>query len=52
MAICPNCHYPFRSFFMRGTVQSGWRKLFGLPYCCVICGECKKVVGYEKPDKE
>jgi uncharacterized protein with PIN domain len=45
---CPDCGSLFRSF-MRGQVQSAWRKLFRRPYCCVICEVCKEVVGYEKP---
>lgn len=46
---CPKCGAcPFVPF-LRGTVQSTWRRWFGLPYCCVICERCKEVVGYEKP---
>jgi hypothetical protein len=46
---CPKCFAePFRAF-MRGQVQSGWRKFLRLPYCCLICERCKEVVGYERP---
>ena len=46
---CPYCQVePFRPF-MRGEVQGRWRKLFGRPYCAVICAHCKEIVGYEKP---
>lgn len=48
---CPKCGaQPFRAF-LRGQVQSMWRDWLGLPYCCVICANCKKVVGYERPKK-
>jgi hypothetical protein len=30
----------------RGQVQSWWRKLFRLPYCCLICEACKEIIGY------
>jgi hypothetical protein len=36
---------------MRGCVQSGWRKFFGLPYCAVICPISKEIIGWEKPEK-
>lgn len=46
---CPKCNdQPFDPF-MRGMVQVWWRRTFGMPYCCVICSRCKKIVGYEKP---
>lgn len=49
---CPKCGViPFVPF-IRGTVQSWWRKLIGQPYCCLICSECKDIVGYEKPEKK
>lgn len=44
----PECGAP-NPDFMRGQVQSRWRRLLGLPYCCLICWECKAIVGYEKP---
>jgi hypothetical protein len=44
---CPRCgDAPFYPF-MRGLVQNWWRKLFRRPYCCLICAECKEIVGYE-----
>ncbi len=46
--ICPD-HPAARNDFMRGQVQSAWRRLFGLPYCAVICAECKDIIGWEKP---
>jgi len=46
---CPRClTRPFRSF-LRGQVHSYWRKFWRRPYCCLICSECKEIVGYEKP---
>lgn len=45
---CPECGTrPFNPF-MRGQVQSQWRKFFGRPYCCLICETCKEIVGYEE----
>ena len=35
--------------FLRGQVQSDWRKFFKLPYCAVICHACKQIIGWEKP---
>ena len=38
--------------FMRGQVQRSKRFLWVLwrrPYCAVICGTCKEIVGWEKP---
>jgi hypothetical protein len=35
--------------FMRGQVQSTWRKIFRKPYCAVICNRSKQIVGWEKP---
>jgi len=48
LQFCPKCRRRFEPF-MRGEVQSFWRRLFGRPYCCVICRMCKEIVGYEKP---
>lgn len=49
IAACPKCGgAPFHPF-LRGQVQSMWRKMFFLPYCCVICVRCKEIVGYERP---
>ena len=45
---CPKCGQPFPEF-LRGQVQSSWRKLFGMKYCAVICHKCKEVIGWEKP---
>jgi len=45
---CPKCGAPFPEF-MRGVVQSWWRRIFKLPYCAVICHKCKKIIGWEKP---
>lgn len=45
---CKKCGEPFPEF-MRGQVQSGWRKMFGLSYCAVICHHCKEIIGWEKP---
>ena len=38
--------------FMRGMVQSWWRKLLGKPYCAAICPVTKEIVGWEKPEKK
>lgn len=47
---CPKCGaWPFMPF-LRGQVQSYWRKFFRRPYCCLICEQCKEIVGYEKPE--
>ena len=45
---CPKCGEPFPEF-MRGMVQSGWRKWLGMKYCAVICHNCKEIIGWEKP---
>lgn len=46
---CPKCGAkPFKPF-MRGQVQSTWRKFWRRPYCCLICESCKEIVGYERP---
>jgi hypothetical protein len=46
---CPKCSAtPFYPF-MRGQVQSAWRRFFRKPYCCLICWNCKEIVGYENP---
>ena len=45
---CPRCR-DFYPGFMRGQVQSTWRRLLGLRYCAVICHICKEIVGWEKP---
>lgn len=45
---CTKCGQPFPEF-MRGMVQSTWRRLLGMRYCAVICHNCKKIVGWEKP---
>ena len=49
MEKCPKCNQQFPEF-MRGMVQSGWRKILRLPYCAVICHNCKEIIGWEKPD--
>jgi len=38
-----------RDLFMRGQVQSTWRRWLRLPYCAVICQGCKTIIGWEKP---
>ena len=45
---CKHCGAGFPEF-MRGMVQSAWRRLFAIPYCAVICHECKEIAGWEKP---
>lgn len=45
---CDFCGARFPEF-MRGQVQSWWRKLLRLPYCAVICHCCKEIIGWEKP---
>ena len=45
---CPKCGAEFPDF-LRGQVQSSWRRLLGLPYCAVICHKCKRIIGWEKP---
>jgi hypothetical protein len=46
--ICPKCGAEFPEF-MRGLVQSRWRKILGMKYCAVICHKCKEIIGWEKP---
>ena len=49
---CPACdRRPFDPF-LRGHVQSGWRRFWGRPYCAVICCHCKEIVGWEHPTME
>src|ERR1044072_6600101 len=43
---CPKCGRRFEPF-MRGMVQSWWRKALRWPYCAVICGHCKEIVGHD-----
>jgi hypothetical protein len=44
---CPQCGaYPF-DCLMRGMVRDGWRAFWGRPCWCVICSECKEIIGYE-----
>lgn len=43
---CPKCLQTFEQF-LRGLVCSYWRKWFGRRYSCVICRNCKEIVGYE-----
>ena len=45
---CKHCGEPFPEF-LRGQVQSDWRKWLGLRYCAVICHACKRITGWEKP---
>ena len=47
-SICPKCG-GWLTDFMRGMVQSGWRRLLRMKYCAVICPTCKEIVGWEKP---
>jgi hypothetical protein len=46
--VCPKCGNAFPEF-MRGQVQSAWRRWLGLGYCAVICERCRKVIGWERP---
>lgn len=46
---CKNCGENFPCF-LRGQVQSFWRRIFGMKYCAVICHKCKKIIGWEKPN--
>lgn len=56
---CPKCGAEPFTPFMRGEVQRSWFKswtgwkavMFGWPfdYCAVICADCKKIVGWERP---
>lgn len=48
---CPKCYEPCPDF-MRGQVQSFWRRILGMKYCAVICRRCRDIVGWEKPKKE
>lgn len=48
---CPECKVEFKPF-MRGLVQRP-RRFLGIfwrrKYCAVICGHCKKIIGWESP---
>jgi hypothetical protein len=46
--VCCKCNAQFPEF-QRGTVQSSFRKFLRLPYCAIICHECKNIIGWEKP---
>ncbi len=54
LELCPICGAKFEPF-MRGMVQRKRKSFWGLftreirPYCALICGECKVIVGYEDP---
>lgn len=48
MKECPVCLEP-RPDFLRGQVQSSWRKFLRLPYCAVICHCCRNIIGWERP---
>jgi hypothetical protein len=43
---CPKCGCTDTTF-LRGLVQSGWRRFLGLHYCAVICCGCKQIMGFE-----
>jgi hypothetical protein len=45
---CPKCGQMFPEF-MRGQVQSWWRKALRMKYCAIICHACKEIIGWEKP---
>lgn len=47
---CKNCGQ-VNPEFMRGLVQSTWRRLLKMKYCAVICHNCKQIIGWEKPDE-
>ena len=44
---CPSCGAEPFDQFMRGLVQSTWRRWLRLPYCAIICWNCKRIVGRE-----
>jgi len=43
---CPKCGDTFEPF-LRGCVYSFWRRLFGMRSTCLICENCKEIVGHE-----
>lgn len=43
---CQKCKSKFEPF-MRGQVQSFFRRVFGMNYCAIICRKCKEIVGWE-----
>lgn len=45
---CKHCGF-WLPGFMRGQIQSAWRRMLGLPYFAVICENCKQITGWEKP---
>ena len=48
---CPRDGHRSLRPFIRGQVQSTWRRWLGLPYCAVICEKCKDIIGWEKPPR-
>ena len=46
---CPECRKYLGEPFMRGQVQSWFRKILRMKYCAVICNNCKEVIRWEKP---
>jgi hypothetical protein len=52
---CPECKAKPFDQMMRGQVQRSRRFLWILwrrTYCCVICRDCKDIVGHESPPKQ
>jgi len=45
---CYKCNQPFHGF-IRGIVQSSWRKFLGFGCCAIICQRCTNIIGWEKP---
>jgi hypothetical protein len=46
---CSYCGLPTEKLFMRGMVQSWWRKFWGRPYCACICPHCEEITAWERP---
>lgn len=44
---CPACSMRFEPFLREQVGGPWWRSILGLPNFCLICRDCKKVVGYE-----
>lgn len=49
---CPFCDARPLVPFLRGMIQRrkrGWWFMAPVPYCAVICSECKEIVAWEAP---
>jgi hypothetical protein len=45
---CPRCGIQPFTPFLRGMVRNHWRAFWRRPEWCLICSQCKEIVGYER----